>query len=151
MPVEIARSGAMLADTMTPIRRAALALCAVLALVGSAGLPAIANAELSASGGIQEYINKAQQQQETTATTATVASEKETASSSISSSLVLLAVAAAALLLGGVAFVIIRDARSIAPVAEGSASGTGSRNAEDQLRRRRAKAKAAKQQRKRNR
>jgi hypothetical protein len=141
----------MLADTMTSIRRAALVVCAVLALVGSAALPAPASAELSASGGIQEYVNKAQQQQETTATTATVASEKETASSSISSSLVILALVAGGLLLGGIAFVIVRDARSAAPIVESSGPGRSARDPEIQLRRRRAKAKAAKQQRKRNR
>ena len=65
----------------------------------------------------------------------------------------LLGVGAALVLLLGIAFVIVRDARSVAPVAEGGAvsSGGGSRNAEAQLRRRRAKAKAARQQRKRNR
>jgi hypothetical protein len=142
----------MLAVTMTPTRRAALALCAVVALVGSATLPALASAELSSGGGIQEYVNKAQQQAETstTATTATGKQETESSSSSLPSALVILGVAAAVVLLGGIAFVIVRDAHSVAPVVEGSSSG-GSRDARAQLRRRRAKAKAARQQRKRNR
>jgi hypothetical protein len=53
------------------------------------------------------------------------------------------------LLLGGVAFVIVRDARSVAPVVEGATGGT--RNPEGRLRKRRAQAKAARQQRKRHR
>jgi hypothetical protein len=137
----------MLAITMTSNRRAALALCAVLALACSACLPAVAGAELSAAGGIQEYVNKAQQQQETSATTTAVTSATETAkSSSISSSLVILAVVVGGLLLGGIAFVIVRDARSVAPVTESSGPGRGGANDPAvQLRRRRAKAKAARQ------
>ncbi len=60
------------------------------------------------------------------------------------------ALIAAGLLLGGVAFVIVRDARSRAPVVEGAITG-GTRNPEARLRKRRARAKAARQQRKRNR
>jgi hypothetical protein len=73
-----------------------------------------------------------------------------TESSSKTSTPMILALVAAALLLGGVAFVIVRDARSRAPVVEGALTG-GTRNPEARLRKRRARAKAAKQQRKRNR
>jgi hypothetical protein len=141
----------MLAVTMRPTRRAALALCTMSVLVGSALLPAVATAELGTGGGISELANKAEQE-EATATTAAASGKQETepGSSSIPSALLIAAVAAGALLLGGIAFVILRDARSVAPVAEGSASG-GSRNPEARLRRRRAQAKAAKRQRKRNR
>ena len=67
----------------------------------------------------------------------------------------------AALVLGGIAFVIVRDARRAAPGDErprgaaGKSSGSGSaksaRERERQQRAKRAKAKAARQQRKRNR
>jgi hypothetical protein len=53
-------------------------------------------------------------------------------------------------LLVGIAFMILRDAHSVAPVSDGP-SGGGTRNAAARLRRRRRKAKAARQQRKRNR
>jgi hypothetical protein len=140
----------MLAGTMRPTRRAALALCIVSALVGSALLPAVAGAEIS-SGGISELASKAEQEEATATTTAASGkTETETGSSSIPGGLLIAGVAAGILLLGGIAFVIVRDARSAAPVVEGSAAG-GSRNPEARMRKRRAQAKAAKRQRKRNR
>jgi hypothetical protein len=55
-------------------------------------------------------------------------------------------------LLVGIAYMILRDAHSVAPVSDGAlGGGGGSRNAAARLRRRRRKAKAARQQRKRNR
>jgi hypothetical protein len=62
----------------------------------------------------------------------------------------IMAVVALFVVLGGIAFYILRDARSVAPVVESVATG-GTRNPEGRLRRRRAQAKAAKQQRKRHR
>jgi hypothetical protein len=62
----------------------------------------------------------------------------------------LLAVVAGVLVLGGIAFVIVRDARAAAPVVEGAMAG-GTRNPEGRLRKRRAQAKAARRQRKRHR
>ncbi|HWX45556.1 MAG TPA: hypothetical protein VNY52_09570 [Solirubrobacteraceae bacterium] len=82
------------------------------------------------------------------ATKKTAATTTET--SSKTSTPMILALVAAGLLLGGVAFVIVRDARSVAPVVEGAMTG-GTRNPEARLRKRRARAKAAKQQRRRNR
>lgn len=129
----------------------------VLVLVASltlgACLPAIAQAELS-SGGLTELASKAQQEEEAAASTTATrpANEKRASESSLPGPLVLLGVGAAVALLLGIAFVIVRDARSAAPVAEGAfASGGGSQGAEARLRKRRAKAKAARQQRKRNR
>jgi hypothetical protein len=140
----------MLAIITRPRCHTVLALYLVLALLASAGLPGAASAELS-SGGLVELANKAAQE-EATATATTATSEKQAAetSSAIPSTLVIVAVAAGALLLGGIAFVIVRDARSVAPVVEGVSSGT-SRDPQAKLRKRRAKAKAAKRQRKRNR
>jgi predicted PurR-regulated permease PerM len=80
----------------------------------------------------------------TTATTAT------TETSSKTSTPMIMAVVALFVVLGGIALYILRDARSVAPVVEGAATG-GTRNPEGRLRRRRAQAKAAKQQRKRHR
>ncbi len=89
--------------------------------------------------------------QETTAAKTTNVTQTSNTSTAIPGTLVIVAVAAGALLLGGIAFVIVRDARSVAPVVEGGSGSGGSRSPEVRLRKRRAKAKAAKRQRKRNR
>jgi hypothetical protein len=83
----------------------------------------------------------------TTTTTATTAT---TETSSTTSTPMIMAVVAMFIVLGGVAFYILRDARSVAPVVEGGMTG-GTRNPEGRLRRRRAQAKAARRQRKRHR
>jgi hypothetical protein len=143
----------MLAGTIGSTRHTVLVLRAVLALlVASACLPGMARAELS-SGGLSELASKAAQEEETSSTATTPANGKQTTgtSSALPGSLVILGVGVAVALLGGIAFVIVRDARSAAPVAEGATAGGGSRNSESRHRKRRAKAKAAKQQRKRNR
>ncbi len=82
----------------------------------------------------------------TTASTSTSTQE----SSSGTSTSEILGLVAAGLLLGGIAFMILRDARSVAPVTEGLVTG-GTRNPEGRLRKRRAQAKAARLQRKRHR
>ena len=83
----------------------------------------------------------------TTETTATKESEPHNSRSTI-----LIVAGAAVLLLSGVAFVIVRDARKVAPASEVEfAEGSTPRHTEAALRRRRAKAKAARRQRKRNR
>jgi hypothetical protein len=138
----------MLAITMPSIRRGALLLCTAAALAGSAVAPTYAGATELSSGGLVEKANKASEEEATaTATTATTGATET--SSSIPSGLLIAGLAAGALLLGGIAFVILRDARSVAPVVEGSVPG-GGRNPEVRLRKRRAKAKAARKQRKRN-
>ena len=116
----------MLAGTMRLSARAALALCIVSALAGSALLPATAAAELStgSGGGIAELAAKAEQEEATATTTTSAKGETETStSSSLPSGLLIAAVAAAALVLGGIAFVIVRDARSVAPVVRGIGHG----------------------------
>ena len=68
--------------------------------------------------------------------------------------MILLALVAAVVLLSGIAFVIVRDARRVAPATEADlldAEARSNHNAGRALRKRRAKAKAARQQRKRNR
>jgi hypothetical protein len=97
-----------------------------------------------------ELAEKAQTAEpETTTTTTTRASSESTTSSS--KTLVLVG-GAAGVLLAAIAFVIVRDARRVAPVSDGPVGeAAGARHSAEQLRRRRARAKAAKRQRKRNR
>lgn len=80
------------------------------------------------------------------ATTATTAAAE---TSSNTSTPMIMAVVALFAVLGGIAYYILRDARSVAPVVEGATGGT--RNPEGRLRKRRAQAKAARRQRKRHR
>lgn len=144
----------MLAGIARSARHTVSILRAVLVLlVASLSLPGVASAELS-SGGLSELANKASEEEATKSAATTPANGKQETetNSSIPGTLALLGVAAIVVLLGGIAFVIVRDARSVAPVADGGASGGGgSRNPEVRLRKRRAKAKAARRQRKRNR
>ncbi len=125
-------------------------LCAVLALaLAGLGAPAARSAELGASPALSELTGA--QEPTPTQTTATTAPTESTSSSN-SRTVVILALAAAIVLLLGIAAVIIRDARRVAPVAEGQlAAGGSARDSAATLRRRRAKAKAARRQRKRNR
>jgi hypothetical protein len=89
--------------------------------------------------------------EEETAKTTTAATTTTTSPSSWISTAVLVPIfIAGALLLGGIAFFIVRDARSIAPAGDGLGGGSSSDQAA-RLRKRRAKAKAARRQRKRNR
>lgn len=80
-----------------------------------------------------------------TKTTATTSTE----AGGISTGVLIPIFIAGALLLGGIAFLIVRDARSVAPVADGLGASAQDRAARQ--RKRRAKAKAARKQRKRNR
>jgi cobalamin biosynthesis Mg chelatase CobN len=91
----------------------------------------------------------AAQEEETTAKTATTASG--TSLSSISSGVVIPVGIVCILLLGGIAFLILRDARSVAPVGDGLSSRSSAQEHAARRRKRRAKTKAARQQRKRNR
>ncbi len=84
----------------------------------------------------------------TTTTASTSTSTQESSSGTNTSEI--LALVAGGLLLVGIAYMILRDARSVAPVTEGLATG-GTRNPEGRLRKRRAQAKAARLQRKRHR
>jgi hypothetical protein len=99
---------------------------------------------------LQEARAKLGKQLRGTQTTASTATTATAETSSKTSAPMIMALVAGVLLLGGIAFVIVRDARSVAPVVEGMASG-GTRNPEGRLRKRRAQAKAARRQRKRHR
>jgi ABC-type Fe3+ transport system permease subunit len=131
-------------------RGASLCVCAVLALAlaGFATAPAAFSAPVGGGNALSE-LTEPQQQTTPTQTTATTAT---TESTSNSSTVVLLALVAAVALLIAIAFVIVRDARRVAPVADAQLSEGGSaRDSAARLRRRRARAKAARRQRKRNR
>ncbi len=124
-----------------------LTLSALLALL-SVGAPAAMSASLETGGALSELTQGGQEETNTSTTSTTGTSSSNTNSKSV----ILLALAAAALLLAGIAFVIVRDARRVAPASE--ADVIEARSAHDtavKMRKRRAKAKAARQQRKRNR
>jgi hypothetical protein len=82
--------------------------------------------------------------------TKTTTSTSTTESGGISTGVLVPIFIAGVLLLGGIAFLIVRDARSVAPVPDGMVGGSRQDRAARQ-RKRRAKARAARQQRKRNR
>ena len=85
----------------------------------------------------------------TTATNTNARTGTETSTNS--RTLILVAIGAAVVLLAGIAFVIVRDARRVAPAVDGDVVEARSGHNPASLARRRAKAKAARRQRKRNR
>jgi hypothetical protein len=147
----------------------AVLCCAVLGLgpsqlalaAGQAGTAGQAGAAGQAGGGGEasgaEGLNGKSLSELTNApetqTTATTTSTKTTESNgSTSRTLILLALGAAVVLLSAIGFVIVRDARRVAPAGEGDiGTSRPGRDPAAQLRKRRAKAKAARQARKRNR
>ena len=104
------------------------------------GAPSESSSSLTSSAAGEE---------ESTITTPTTASG--TALSSISTGVVIPVAIVCIVLLGGIAFLILRDARSVAPVGDGLASRSTAQEHAARRRKRRAKTKAARQQRKRNR
>lgn len=113
--------------------------------------PSLAAAELASPLG--ELAGSPQEQEENAASeTSTSTSTAATGTkASVDSTTLVLAGIAAVVLLGGIAFMIVRDARSVAPVSDGPAGGISASDRAAQLRKRRAKAKAARRQRKRTR
>lgn len=88
----------------------------------------------------------------TTTTSTTRSTTNSESSSSNSRTLILIAAGAAIVLLSVIGFVIVRDARRVAPAGDLEAVGARrARTAAARQANRRAKAKAARQQRKRNR
>ncbi|HEY3960726.1 MAG TPA: hypothetical protein VGL68_09470 [Solirubrobacteraceae bacterium] len=138
---------------IAPPRRGLMAcLCVIGALtLCLTATPAAMSA--TAVGGGNAFSELTQGGQETTPTTTatTATTETSTTSSSNSSKVVLLALVAAVALLIAIAFVIVRDARRVAPVEDGALTGGPARDTAAQMRKRRAKAKAARHQRKRTR
>jgi hypothetical protein len=134
--------------------RLACASAMALALIAYAGVPAALAAGASGENAFDELSRGGAEEEETT--TKTTSSTSGTSSSSTSSgtstgTVLLLGVGAAVLLIGGIAFAIMRDARTVAPVGDGPVTGRPARDPAVSMRKRRAKAKAARRQRKRNR
>jgi hypothetical protein len=103
-------------------------------------------------GSSEAFSNLTQQAQpeEEESATKTTSNASSTSSSGISTGVLVPIFIAGLLLLGGIAFLILRDARSVAPAGE-MLSGNSVQDRAARQRKRRAKAKAARQQRKRNR
>jgi hypothetical protein len=131
---------------------AALLTLVVALLVPGAALGAAGSVE--SGGSLSELQQKAEEPEtEATPTTATSAtSETETGEAKNSDKTLLVVLGAAVLLLSGITFVIVRDARRVAPAGETDMlERRPSADRAIRHRKRRAKAKAAKAQRKRNR
>ena len=121
----------------------------MLALAACSAAPALA-AGLGGGNSFNE-LTGAQPETTTTDTTSTAPGEARTSSSN-STTLILVIGAAAIVLLVGIALVIARDARRVAPAGDAQLSEARSaRDTAARVRRRRAQAKAARRQRKRNR
>ncbi|HEY5287885.1 MAG TPA: hypothetical protein VIJ50_12335 [Solirubrobacteraceae bacterium] len=105
------------------------------------GAPSESSSNLTSSAAGEE--------EESAANTATTPSG--TSLSSISTGVVIPVAIVCIVLLGGIAFLILRDARSVAPVGDGLGSRSTAQEHAARRRKRRAKTKAARQQRKRNR
>jgi len=134
--------------SVTRFRLSACVLCLAFALaLAGASAPGVWAAGFEGSGAGSQLTEGAPETT-TTATTATTATTETTNSKST----ILIAGIAAVLLLSGIAFVIVRDARRVAPATvDEFGEGRPGRDASVALRKRRAKAKAARKQRKRTR
>jgi uncharacterized protein HemX len=126
-----------------------LAVTSVLC-AGTFATPVAVAANVEGGNAFSELSSKAQEQENTTSTaTSTAATETETKNSSKT---LLIGIVAAVVLLVGIAVVIVRDARRVAPAgAVEMAEASSARDPAVRRRNRRAKAKAARAQRKKNR
>jgi hypothetical protein len=132
-----------------PRGRAAVCVAVLTLALAAAGAPATLAAGFEGSGALSELT---QSQGQATQTQTTTTSNSGTTEPSNSKGLILAALGAAVVLLSGIAYVIVRDARRVAPA--GDEDLLERRSARDQavtMAKRRAKAKAARHQRKRNR
>jgi hypothetical protein len=133
-------------------RLARLCACAVLlmAFAGPAASTALAaSGAVSSEGAFNQLSEAATKESTQTQKTETTASTEPTSNSKKT---IIIALVAAVVLLAGIAYVIVRDAKRVAPA--GDPQLVEARSAHDQaaqLRKRRAKAKAARRQRKRTR
>jgi hypothetical protein len=143
----LARQGSLM-RTPTDIRPSRLLVCLCTVCVLLFSLSGVALAETS-----DPFSGTKNPSTETTATpTTTGATTTGETSTSIPSSILILALVAGGVLIGGIAFVILRDARRVAPVGDSLAVEGSTRAATAaKQRKRRAKAKEARRQRKRNR
>ncbi len=128
-----------------------VAVALVLALVAASAPPL--HAATLGNGGALNRLTEEPPETTSTAKTATSSASSEKSGSN-TQKVILLATVAAVALLVGIAFVIIRDARRMAPAGEVDlelSERSAEHDAAVRLRKRRAKAKAARQQRRRNR
>jgi hypothetical protein len=120
----------------------------VLVALAGTGVPSALGAGFEGNGALSEL---SQGGGETTQTQ-TTANTTTTTEASNSKSVILIALGAAVVLLSGIAYVIVRDARRVAPAGdEDLLERRSGRDPAVTLAKRRAKAKAARRQRKRNR
>lgn len=132
-------------------RAARLCTCALLALTLTAGTSPVAlavggNGE---GGAFSELSQAGSEESKTTQKTETTASTEPTSNSKKT---VIVALLAAVVVLIAIAFVIVRDARRVAPAGDPQlAEARSAHDSAATLRKRRAKAKAARKQRKRTR
>ena len=124
-------------------------LC-LLAALALASMPAGALAAGLGGNGLNELTEGSPETETTNTATASTSTETSTKNSS---TVITVAIAAGVVLLMAVAFVIVRDARRVAPATDSGelVQGSSPRHSEAALRKRRAKAKEARRQRKRNR
>ncbi len=115
---------------------------------GAAGAGA-AGESTGSSEAFSKLTGKGEEEPTRTQTTATTASSSSSGALSMGVLLPIFVVAVG--LLAGIAFLIVRDARNVAPAGDGLGDARSSRDQAARLRKRRAKAKAARRQRKRNR
>jgi beta-lactamase regulating signal transducer with metallopeptidase domain len=134
-----------------PLNRLASLSLVLLLTLAVVALSAPAAPAATGGGNAFNELTESQSEAAKTATTATT-SRVSTPESTNSQTVIILALAAAVLLLVGIAFVIARDARKVAPAGDPElTAGIASRDWAARQRKRRAKAKAARHQRKRNR
>ncbi len=133
------------------MRARAVSLLVLVIVLACASAPAaVLAASLEGSNFQKELVEGTGESSETTKTVKATSSSDET--NGKSGSTVALVIVIGGVLLLGIAFVIVRDARRVAPASDGDlVQGTTPRHSEAALRRRRAKAKEARRQRKRNR
>jgi hypothetical protein len=143
----------MLATVPGHLRQRLAYICAVAALMLACACAPFAASALGAEGNAFNELTEGSGEESTTpAKTTGTSSTSSSSSGSSTTTILILGLGAAVVLLGGIAFVIVRDARRVAPASDGMAtSGRSGHDPAAELRRRRAKAKAARRQRKRNR
>jgi hypothetical protein len=135
-----------------PRRAASLSLSCLVTLAVCALTSPAALAATSTSGNAFSELTEGHSEATKTAPTSTVSRASSSETTTNSQTVIILALVAAVLLLVGIAFVIARDARKVAPAGDSElTAGMASRDWAARQRKRRAKAKAARQQRKRNR
>lgn len=133
------------------VRLASLLVSLTLALGAGAGIAQPAGAASSLGGG-SAFSELTQGEREAATTASTPTATTSSTQTTNSSSTLLIALVAAVLVLSAIGFVIVRDARRVAPAGDADLlEARSGRDAAVQMRKRRAKAKAARRQRKRNR